>query len=91
MGILLFQFLNHKKDDFEYSLLYLQLPIERIRFLQGHLQGIVDVLSLCDTLDKYRPMTIEEKIQIAQKRNPREPSQAEVMGGLQNLTKRSVE
>lgn len=84
MGILLFQFLNYKKDDFEYSLLYQQLPLERIRFLQGHLQGIVDVLSLCDTLDKYRPMTMEEKIELAQKRNPREPSQAEVMGELRS-------
>lgn len=39
-----------------------------------------DIIKLCDTLDLVRIPTEEEKLMLARKRNPPEPTQAEVMG-----------
>ena len=52
--------------------------------LRGSLVAVNDVLKLCDTLDAYRIPTEEEKQMLARKRNPTEPSQADIMntGGI---------
>lgn len=72
-----------KKDDLEYKLLYQQQSLEQIRFNQGYLQGIIDVLMLPDTLDRSKILTEEDKQKLqAQAKAQREPSQAEIMGQL---------
>lgn len=82
MGVLLFQYLQLLKSNKEQRLIFGTNNIEVIRYDQGHIQGFIDVLSLCNTLDKYRPLTRseEDKRRLANERNPKQPSQAEVMG-----------
>lgn len=82
MGILLFRYLELLRENKVTRLLYGHLNLEDTRYDQGHLRGLTDVLNLCDTLDVTRLPTEEELKKLAEKRNPKSPSQAEVMGEL---------
>jgi len=80
MGQLLFQYLDLLRSNKEQRLLFGRGTIEDIRYDQGHIQGLIDVTNLCNTLETYRLPTEEEKKKLAEKRNPKQPSQAEIMG-----------
>lgn len=90
MGQLFLQFLREKYSDLAELELYGAKELKP--FDQGWVKGrwnlVNDIVKLCDTLDKFREPTEAEKIMLAMKRNPQEPSQAEIMGsGVANQIK----
>lgn len=82
MGILLFQWLQLRKDELESELLYnTKLSVENIRYAQGQLQGVLDILNFCDTLDKAVKFAQERKDKLAKELDKtRYQSQSEVLG-----------
>lgn len=82
MGVLLCQALQLNRDNIEYNLLYGKKDsLEQIRYNQGHIQGILDTLNFCDTLDRAVELKKQQEDRLNKElAGTRHQSQAEVMG-----------
>lgn len=85
MGVLLFRYLDLQRSNIEYRILNSQLPIENYRYEQGHLQGLIDIINLCDTLDFMKKQQDDKKERAEkEKAGTRYETQAEVLGSLRS-------